>query len=118
MGLHCGAGDADGFGGAAKAVLINNSECYRPEACSPRKDEARGIGLGYQFCRFVGDSAFDIADGATALDDVALGAQFGDANGTQEIDFEFDSGERFAWREVLAKAMPMAASAMSQSMPP
>src|SRR5260221_4896726 len=63
------------------------------------QDEARGIGLGYQFAVFVGDAAFDIADGATALDDVAFSAQFGDANGTQEIDFEFDSGERFAWRE-------------------
>src|SRR5579859_3763234 len=60
------------------------------------QDQAGGVGFGDQLAVFVGDFTFDVADGAAALNDAAFGAQFGDAHGAKEIDFEFYGGERLA----------------------
>jgi hypothetical protein len=63
------------------------------------QNEAGGIRFCYEFSAFVGDFALNVADGTTALDYAALGAELRLADGPQKIYFEFHGGERFAGRE-------------------
>jgi hypothetical protein len=63
------------------------------------------------------DFTLDVANRAAPPHHFALGAQASFPNGAKEIYLQLDGGEGFAGASVLAKAMPIAASAMSQRMP-
>src|SRR6266568_8720139 len=66
----------------------------------------------------VGYVAFNVADGAATLHNGSFRSELCLPDRAKEIDFQFDGSEGFSGARVLANAIPIAASAISQRIPP
>src|SRR5258708_34961092 len=66
----------------------------------------------------VGYVAFNVADGAAPLHNRSFRSELCLPDLAKEIDFQFDGSEGFLRGKVLANAIPIAASAISQRIPP
>ena len=66
----------------------------------------------------VGYVAFNVADGAATLHNGSFRSYLCLPDRAKEIDFQFDGSEGFLRARVLANAIPIAASAISQRIPP
>ena len=71
-----------------------------------------------QSALLVGYVAFNVADGAAPLHNGSFRSELRLPDRAKEIDFQFDGSEGFLGASVLANAIPIAASAISQRIPP
>ena len=66
----------------------------------------------------VGNVALNVADRAATLNNGSYRSELCLPDRAKEIDFQFDGSEGFLRARVLANAIPIAASAISQRIPP
>jgi hypothetical protein len=82
------------------------------------KNHTRGSRFRDQSVLLVGDSALDVADRVVPPHDGSFRFELCLPDRAKEIDFQFHSSKGSSGARVLANAMPIAASAISQRIPP